>query len=100
MIAYIDAYELLGNESLQKRVLYARLHTAAFILIEDPQAPNHANRVDWANKAFKETLQMPLRQLLLYVITDANVAANGQNATDAQIQGAVDALLSNMIAGG
>jgi hypothetical protein len=100
MIPYDIAYALLDDVTMQKRVLYARLRTAAFMLIEDPATPNHAARIAWANKALNEGLQMTLRQLMLHVITDPNVSAAGAAATDAQLQGAVDALQATMVAGG
>lgn len=100
MIAYKDAFALLDDGELQARVRYAILHSAAYILIEDKETVDHANRVDWAHKAFREQLQMPLRQVLLYVITDANVQTAGAAVTDVQLQGAVDAILPTLVAGG
>jgi hypothetical protein len=100
MIAYKDAFALLDDPVMQIRIQYAMLHAAAYILIEALGTPGHANRVDWAHKAFREQLQMPLRQVMLYVITDANVQTAGAGATDTQLQGAIDALLPTLVSGG
>lgn len=99
-IAYNIAYSLLDDPTLRDRVRYAILHSAAYVLIEDPATPDHADRIDWARKAFAEALQMPIRQVMVYVITDATVAQVGAAATDAQLQAAIDAAIPYLVLGG
>ncbi len=100
MIAYKDGYDLLDNAELQKRVKYARLRSATFILIEAANTPNHAERVAWAEKAMRDQLQMSFRELMLTVILDAALQQDGLLVTDVALQGAVDAAIPRMIAGG
>lgn len=100
MITYTEGYDLLSDRVFADRVRYAILRTAAFILIENTQTPDHLARTDWASKVFAEKIQMPLRQMLMYVITDAAVAQDGSAVSDAALQGAVDANVSRFITGG
>lgn len=100
MIAYDVAYKLLDDQTFQIRIRYAMLRTAAAILAEDPNVKKHQARVEWAQKALVEGLQMPFRQVLLNVITDPNVSNAGAAVSDAQIQAAVDALSTVLVAGG
>ena len=100
MIIYADAYDLLDNALFKKRVIYARLRTAAFILVENPTIPDHANRLDWAQKVLSDTVQMPIRNMLLYIITDPAVAQDGALVTDVALQAVVDNAVPKLIVGG
>lgn len=87
---------LFGAEAteLQRRVKAQILVTAAYVLAEPPDTPNHANRFAWAHEATSSlrALELVFERCWMGFCLDPLIQQHGNAATDAEI-GAVMAML-------
>lgn len=94
-MALKELYEsYVGENDFWKKVAGACMNAAIEISAEGGGVPNHANRIQWA-LSVKENVKGIARskEVLAAVLQDAAIAADVDNATDAAIQSAVDALV-------
>lgn len=92
MATYAELHSLKNNDSLIERTRVACAVAADIIRTEDPGTPNHANRMTWAG----QILANPdgIGKAMLWAVLVANRDSTTQqiiDATDAQVQTAVDA---------
>ncbi len=71
--------------------------SAGYIKIEDAGAPDHANRLRWANWTWKNS-SVAVVSFMWNVATDPNVLSKGENITDVEIDGITSAALPDVIA--
>src|ERR1700745_2103654 len=102
-MTYLEIYDLQYRHSdLRTRTQIAISNAAYNVLNEDPGAPNHANRILWAN----DTLAWPERMMSLemsMVAQNPTIQAEGDTAADSDIQYVVNGLVdyfANAIASG
>jgi hypothetical protein len=100
---YLGIYDLqYRHPDLRTRTQVAICNAAYNVLNEDPAAPNHANRILWAN----DSLAYPERMMSLemaMVVQNPSIQAEGDNAADSDIQFVVNGLVdyfANAIAAG
>src|SRR5712664_2999937 len=97
-----DQYELsysyrYSQPWLQQRTEVSVVKSAAYIKIEDPATPDHANRLSWAAWTWKNS-SVAVIAFMWNVATDPNVLSKGQDSTDAEIDGITSAALPDVIA--
>lgn len=89
----IDSWKLeKGLPELKRRVRQAVIKAAIAIHAEGRNTPNHEARLQWA----KMVLQRPTRYgdlVLSGVCVNPAIVGKGNEATDADVQGAVDGLV-------
>lgn len=96
--AYEKNYELRYDSPwLQQRTEVSVIKSAQYIAIEDPSTPDHANRVKWATWANKNS-SVAMVPFMWQVSLDPDVVAQGQNVSDAKIDGIVSAALPAVVA--
>ena len=93
-----DLLELLtcrDDDYLTQRVLSATIIAAESVRTEAPATPNHAGRMAWAKRVFEDptTAANAMVWAVLAQNHEAPLSAIKQ-ATDAQVQAAVDAAVS------
>ena len=99
MTLYDDIFNLRYTSSvLKNRTTVAVAKAAQDILAEDPSTVNHANRIIWARQALSGTASQA-DTFMWAILSNAAVRAVGEDATDAQIQSAVDAAVDNFAIG-
>lgn len=97
---YRTRYEI---PSLQEQTEVAMVSSANYILIEDPNTPDHANRLKWANYALKSS-SVAWIPFAWPVSLDPTVAAaveadpTGASVTDESVNAVVGAALPAVIA--
>jgi hypothetical protein len=100
---YLGIYDLqYRHPDLRTRTQIAICNAAYNVLNEDPGAPNHANRILWAN----DSLAWPERMMSLemsMVVQNPTIQNAGDAAADSDIQFVVNGLVdyfANAIAAG
>lgn len=99
MATYAELLQLADNERLRNQVRVAVWIACNTIRTEPSTTPNNANRLRWAREALRDPLYASIQ--LMPVVLAQNSAATPEAilaATDAQVQGAVDAAI-NVVAG-
>jgi hypothetical protein len=81
---------------LQKRTETSVIKSAQYIQIEDPQTPDHANRLKWANWAYKNS-SVAVVSFLWPVCLEPVTLEKGEAITDAEIDGIVSAALPGVV---
>jgi len=95
-MALIDTYNLRYNSAtLQSKVVAAVAKAAMDILNEDPATANHADRVTWAAEALSHTKTVA-EKFMWGVVSNASIAAAGEDATDNDIQFVVNSLIDTI----
>jgi hypothetical protein len=95
MATHTELYELYSDSALRNRVEIALVLVAETIRTEDPERPNHAQRLAWARAVFSDPQRwlMPMFRLLL-AAQDIAQAGPISNASDelivARVAEAVD----------
>jgi hypothetical protein len=98
-MAYLDTYNLrYESANLLNRTTVAVAKAAYDILNEDPGYTNHANRVIWARQALGDT-KSKAEQMMWGVVTNATIAAAGDDATDNDIQFVVNSYIDSFAQG-
>lgn len=83
----------IGESDFWKQVAGACMTAAITITLEDPGTPNHADRLQWAVNV-RDNAKGMAKSMLVDVVKDATIAADVDNATDAQVQSVVDGLVN------
>ena len=92
-------FDLRTSSSLRNRVAAACWKAAQAVFNEDPQAPNHTNRLAWARRVLEDDGEgAEVLRVFRALLTSTAIQAAGEAATDADIQSAVDGLV-NVFAG-
>jgi hypothetical protein len=95
---YEKNYELrYASPWLQQRTEVSVVKSAQYIGLEDPGTPDHANRLLWASWAVKSS-SSAIAPFMWHVALDPDVVAQGQNVSDAKIDGIVSAALPAVVA--
>jgi hypothetical protein len=95
---YEKNYELrYGSPWLQQRTEVSVIRSAQYIGLEDPATPDHANRATWATWANKNS-SVATTPFMWQIALDPDVVAQGQNVSDAKIDGIVSAALPAVVA--
>jgi len=91
MATYAELYDLFSNSALRNRVAVAVGVAADTIRLEDPQTPNHTQRLAWAKRAFSSPNDVA-REVLQAAIIANRTATIEQilSAEDTVLQVAVD----------
>lgn len=92
-----DAYQL--ENDFWKQVAGACMNASRDIENEDPGTSNHANRLLWAAAA-RVNPKAKAREMLVYVLDNATIAADVENATDNDVQFVVNSLIDTFATGG
>lgn len=96
-VSYLERFSLIENVNFHKRIQVAIWTASAVVLVEDAGVPNHADRLTYARKALAGNIAPEaLRRIALRLLTDANVATDGESVTDANLQIAIDALYDEL----
>jgi len=82
----------VGENDFWQQVAGACMTAAIGIANEAPGTPNHADRLQWAVKV-RDNAKAMAKAMLVDVVKDATIAADVENAPDAQVQSVVDALV-------
>ena len=92
-----DLFGLRTSSALRNRVAAAGWNAAKEIFMEDVATPNHAQRLTWAIRCLRADGEAgtiwELYQVAIVLLQDA-----GTDATDAQIQGAVNGIIDKFAA--
>lgn len=92
-MALKELYEALKGESdFWKQVAGACMTAAIDITNESAGTPNHADRLLWAVKV-KDNAKGMAKSMLVDIVKDATIAADVDNAPDAQVQTVVNGLV-------
>ena len=97
MANYVDLWDLLYNDQFMHRVFFAQRIAALAVIDENPSTPNHANRLDWANKCILGQLIGDQRQTMVRVCASPEVQAQGFPISDATLQTVVNGLIDFMV---
>lgn len=97
-MAYADIYNAANDANFQGRCFAAAWKAAANILVEDPQTPNHAARLEWAFKALRDRLSISPRLLAMQILRNPTVAANPGAAQDSDLDFVIATYLDDLIA--
>ena len=98
MNAYERNYELrYASLWLLQRTEVSVIKSAQYVGIEDPSTPDHANRLAWAAWANKNS-SIATTPFMWQMALDPDVVAQGQNVSDAKIDGIVSAALPAVVA--
>jgi len=97
-MAYADIYNAANDTAIfQPRCIVATWIQATAIVNESTGTPNHIQRLDWANKVLRGTLQIKPFTLAELVLQDSSIAANPGASTDLQIQTQVGNILGTLL---
>src|SRR5262245_1700860 len=100
---YLGIYDLQYRHSdLRTRTQIAICNAAYNVVNEDPGTANHANRILWANDVLANPERMMNLEMSL-LVQNSTIQAEGDNATDNDIQFVVNGLIdpyANAIASG
>lgn len=98
-MAYVDTYNLRYNSATLKPKTEVAVVTAATnVLNEDAGTANHANRILWAQWALKNSKQAT-EQMLWGVVGNATIVADGDSASDADVQFVVNSYIDSFADG-
>lgn len=98
LTAYETIYGLYLSTPLRRRIAVACVVAARGIFGENGATSNHANRLIWARQAIADVDAMALT-VIWGVLSDNAVRTAGENATDAQVQSALDAVVDTFAIG-
>lgn len=100
MATYEELYTVWQNSGLRHKVAVAIAIAADTVRTDGTPPANQADRVVWARKVFSDPMSFvtPVMWALIAINKDASLA-NLLNATDAQIQAAVDAVVDHFSPG-
>lgn len=94
MATYLELHALVSNEDFNKRIAVALWKASADVMGEASSVADHSVRLVLAQKIITGGHQTPMRIIAIAVVQIPAVFAAGANATDAQIQTAVDNLFT------
>lgn len=101
MAAYKDLYAASIDLDFQGRCMVAAWVAAFGIIAEATNTANHADRLDWANKALRGSLIIKPQALAVQVLQSSAVnsvtAPIATNATDSDIQAQLNLALTAII---
>jgi hypothetical protein len=88
-------FDLRTSSSLRNRTAAACWRAAQAVFSEDPQAANHTNRLAWARRVLEDDGEgAEVLRVFRALLSSEAVQAAGEAATDAEIQTAVDTLVT------
>jgi hypothetical protein len=90
-------YEAANDATFQGRCLAACWAAANDILVEDPQTPEHARRVNWATNVLRDKAAATPRQIAVQVLRNPTIAANPIGSTDGDIQFQVNSIIATLV---
>lgn len=94
MLTYQERYSLISDGVFNQRIQYAVWVTA---LAMQAELPGTAKRRQWAKAALLGSLETDVaRQFALRCSANASIGSAGKNATDQDIQTAVDAIATDL----
>jgi len=98
-MSLLSLSEASDDTSFQRRAFMALMSPAVNIINEDPQTPEHAERLEWAQKALTDTLSISPRQLALQILRNPTIAAQQSMADvpDGDIEFQVVSVLADLI---
>lgn len=88
----------VGQNDFWKQVAGACMVAAMDISKEAPSTPNHANRILWAISV-RDNVKLMARTMLISVLKDPTIAADVNNAADADVQDVVNSLVDTFATG-
>lgn len=94
MATYAELYDLAQSSALKNKIAVAIVIAADTIRLEDVGVTNHANRLIWAKDAFLNPVKYVDSMLNAALATNKALTVTAiQNATDAGLQTAIDAVV-------
>jgi hypothetical protein len=97
-MSYQESYALRYEQSwLSQRTEVSVIKSADYIMIEDPNTPDHVNRLAWANWAHRNS-SVAVVPFMWPVALDPTILSLGQDITDDQIDAIVSAALPQVLA--
>lgn len=93
IMALQELYDaVVGDNDFWRQVAGACMIAAMDIKDEDPETPNHANRLLWA-ASVNENAKSMARKMVKRVVQDPTIAADVLTASDSQVQSVVNSLI-------
>jgi hypothetical protein len=90
---YENIYNLHANSNLRNRVTVAIAKASQDILAEADTVANHTERLTWAKTVMHDPAEEAAK-MMWGVLGSTTIRTKGENATDAEVQAAVDAILN------
>lgn len=89
MATYLELLALAQNPDFQKRVQFAMYKSAGYL--KGLQTATSQEKL-WADRVFKHSVAAEPLEVATRISVDPAILVNGANSSDADIQGAVDAV--------
>lgn len=99
-MSYATIYAAANDPLFQGRCQVAMWKAAQDITAEPPATLDHAGRMDWCNRVLQDRTNITPRQLAVQVLRNPSIAADPENAADADIQFQLNSIIADLLAVG